>query len=65
MLQLTFKITCKFTCIFTCIYIQVANNFDTFYATKLKFGMIFTQNKTLDFRVPWVGPEVRMYNRSF
>ena len=26
------------------IYVQVAHNFDTFYATKLKFGMIFTQN---------------------
>ena len=25
------------------IYVQVAHNFDTFYATKLKFGMIFTQ----------------------
>ena len=33
------------------IYIQVAHNFDTFYATKLKFGMIFTQTKTLDFMV--------------
>ena len=31
------------------IYVQVAHNFDTFYATKLKFGMIFTQTKTLDF----------------
>ena len=30
------------------IYLQVAHNFDTFYATKLKFGMIFTQTKTLD-----------------
>ena len=27
------------------IYVQVAHNF---YATKLKFGMIFTQTKTLD-----------------
>ena len=33
------------------IYIQVAYNFDTFYATKLKYGMIFTQTKTLDFMV--------------
>ena len=33
------------------IYVQVARNFDTFYATKLKFGMIFTQTKTLDFMV--------------
>ena len=32
-------------------YIQVAHNFDTFYATKLKFGMIFTQTKTLNFMV--------------
>ena len=32
-------------------YVQVAHNFDTFYATKLKFGMIFTQTKTLDFIV--------------
>ena len=30
------------------IYVQVAHNFDTFYATKLKLGMIFTQTKTLD-----------------
>ena len=30
---------------------QVAHNFDTFYATKLKFGMIFTQTKTLDFMI--------------
>ena len=29
------------------IYVQFAhNNFDTIYATKLKFGMIFTQTKT-------------------
>ena len=27
------------------------HNFDTFYATKLKFGMIFTQTKTLNFMV--------------
>ena len=33
------------------IYVQVAHNFDTFYATKLKFGMIFTQTKNLDFMV--------------
>ena len=33
------------------IYVQVAHNFDIFYATKLKFGMIFTQTKTLDFMV--------------
>ena len=33
------------------IYVQVAHNFDTFYATKLKFGVIFTQTKTLDFMV--------------
>ena len=33
------------------IYLQVAHNFDTFYATKLKIGMIFTQTKTLDFMV--------------
>ena len=25
------------------IYVQGAHNFDTFYATKLKFGMIFTK----------------------
>ena len=30
------------------IYVQVAHKFDTFYATKLKFGMIFTQTKNLD-----------------
>ena len=33
------------------IYGQVAHNFDTFYATKLKFGMLFTQPKTLEFMV--------------
>ena len=33
------------------IYVQIAHNFDTFYATKLKFGMIFTQTKVLDFVV--------------
>ena len=32
-------------------YVQVALNFDTFFATKLKFGMIFTQTKILDFMV--------------
>ena len=31
------------------IYVPVAHNFDTYYATKLKFGMIFTQTKILDF----------------
>ena len=31
------------------IYVQFAYKFDTFYATKLKFGIIFTQTKTLDF----------------
>ena len=30
------------------IYVQVAHNFYTFYATKLIFGMIFTQTKTSD-----------------
>ena len=30
-------------------YVKVAHNFDTFYAAKLKFGMIFTQTKTLNF----------------
>ena len=33
------------------IYVQVAHNLDTFYTTKLKSGMIFTQTKTLDFVV--------------
>ena len=33
------------------IYVQVAHSFDTSYATKLKFGMMFTQTKTLDFMV--------------
>ena len=33
------------------IYVRVAHNFDAFYATKLKFGMILTQTKTLDFMV--------------
>ena len=37
--------------IYIYIYVQVAHSFDTFYATKLKFGMIFTQTKTLDFMV--------------
>ena len=43
------------------IYVEVAHNFDTFYATKLKFG-IFTQIKTIEFIVelplglaPWWG----------
>ena len=50
MLQYTFRFTCKFTCnIYIHLYDQVAYNFDTFYATKLKFGMIFTETKTLDF----------------
>ena len=31
------------------IYVQFAHNFATFYATKLKFGMVVTQTKTLDF----------------
>ena len=39
------------------IYVQVAHNFDTFYAAKLKFGTIFTQTKTLDFMV--VAPQGR------
>ena len=49
------------------IYVQVAHNFDIFYATKLKFDMIFTQTKTLDFMVELAlgGPGVRMYNRSY
>ena len=48
------------------IHVQVAHNFDTFYATKLKFGMIFTQTKTLAFIVELPlgpalgGPGVRM-----
>ena len=33
------------------IYFQVAHNFDNVYAAKLKFVMIFTQTKTLDFMV--------------
>ena len=33
------------------IYVQDAHNFNTFYATKLKFDMIFTQIKTLNFMV--------------
>ena len=61
MLQFTFKFTCKFTCIFTYIhiYVQVDHNFDTFYATKLKFGIIFTQTKALDSMVElslWLAP---------
>ena len=27
------------------IYVQVAHNFDTFYATKLKFGMAITHGR--------------------
>ena len=44
------------------IYLQVAHNFDTFYATKLKFVMIFTdQGLRLHGIVapgacPWAGP---------
>ena len=33
------------------IHVQIVHNFDTFYATKLKFGTIFTQTKILDFIV--------------
>ena len=33
------------------IYVQVAHKFDTFYAAKLIFGMIFSQTKILDFIV--------------
>ena len=33
------------------ISVQVAHNFDTFYATKLKLDMVFTQTKTLNFMV--------------
>ena len=33
------------------IYVQVAHNFDTFYDAKLKFCMIYTQTKILDFLV--------------
>ena len=43
------------------IYFKGAHNFDTFYATKLKFG-IFTHTKTIEFIVelplglaPWWG----------
>ena len=43
--------TCKLTCIFIHIYVQVAHNFDAFYATQLKFSMIFIQTKTVDFIV--------------
>ena len=48
------------------IYIQVAHNFDAFYAAELKVGVIFTQTKTLYVMVeapgacPWMGPGVRM-----
>ena len=51
MLQFTFKYMQVYLRICIHMYIQVAHNFDTFYATKLKFGMIFTQTKTLDFMV--------------
>ena len=44
------------------IYVQVAHNFDTFYATKLKFDMIFTQTKTLDFMVELPLGEARGQN---
>ena len=37
--------------IYSHIYVQVVHNFDTLYAIKLKFGMIFTQSKILDFMV--------------
>ena len=48
------------------IYVQVAHNFNTFYATELKFGMIFTQTKILDHgRVASGRPGFRMYNRSY
>ena len=33
------------------VYTQVAQKLVDFYATKMKFGMIFTQTKTLDFMV--------------
>ena len=44
------------------IYVQVAHSFDNFYATKLKFGMIFTQSKTLDFVVELSLSRVRGQN---
>ena len=44
------------------IYDQVAHNFGTFYATKLKFGMVFTQTKTLDFMVELPLGEARGQN---
>ena len=37
------------------IYIQVAHNFDTLYATKLTFVLMFTQTKMLDFMVELSG----------
>ena len=46
-----FKIYFILLPIYIHIYIQVAHYSDTFYATKLKFGMIFTQTMTLDFMV--------------
>ena len=57
--------------IYILIYVQVAHNFDTFFATKLKFCMLLTQTKTLDHGIIapgaclWVRPGVRMYNRSY
>ena len=50
MLEFTFIYMQIYLHIYIHIYVQVAHNFDTFYATK-KFGMIFTQTKTLDFIV--------------
>ena len=44
------------------IYVQVAHNFDTFYATKLKLGVVFTQTKTLDFMVELPLGRVRSQN---
>ena len=51
MLQFIFKFMQVYLHIYIHIYIQVAHNFDTFHATKLKFGMIITQTKTLDLMV--------------
>ena len=52
--------------IFLHIYVQVAHNFDIFYATKLKFG-IFTQTKTfmVELRLGGAGRGVRLYIRSY
>ena len=44
------------------IYAQVAQNFKIFYVTKLKFGMIFTQTKNLDFMVEFPLGGVRGQN---